>query len=67
MDEKVTIIFPPDMVDAARKAGEKALAYDRGIDIYSPYEREELPDGSVKFSQQRGADGTLYDIIRNLR
>jgi hypothetical protein len=67
MNEKVIIIFPPDEVDMARKAGEKALAYDCGIDIFKPYEREELPDGSVQFSQTRGDDGTLYNIVRKLR
>lgn len=54
MPEKIILILPADMVDMAHKAGEKALAYDKGIDIYQPFEREELGDGSVKFSQERG-------------
>jgi hypothetical protein len=66
MNEKVIIIFPPDEVDMARKAGEKALAYDCGIDIFQPFEREEMSDGSVKFSQEQGTNA-LSNIFRKIR
>lgn len=62
--KKTEIIVSKKEIEFAHKAGELALVKTYGVDSYPECKREELPDGSVKFTQEREPDHPIWSKIK---